>query len=249
MAQGALKPGSLWRRWDPHIHSPKTILNDQFKGENAWDTFYGTLEKLSPPVEAIGLTDYYILENYKKTVAAKAEGRLPNIELIFPNVELRLAIAAERSSPLNFHLLIAPEDPDHVTQAERFLSRLEFKIPGETFHCTRDDLIRLGYSHDKSIQADEAALRAGANQFKVEIDQFMGKWDASDWIQNNALIAVATSRSDGTASLQKDGSLAALRQKSNEWHTSCFRQRRAIAHFGLAKANCLRKKLPLIMVH
>ena len=27
--------GSRWHRWDPHLHAPGTLLNDQFGGD--WD--------------------------------------------------------------------------------------------------------------------------------------------------------------------------------------------------------------------
>ena len=240
---GTLKPGSLWRRWDPHIHSPETVLNDQFKGEDAWDDYFSKLEKLSPSIVAIGLTDYYLLETYEKTAAAKAAGRLSNIELIFPNVELRLAIAAGQSKPVNFHLLIAPDDPDHVTQAKRFLARLEFKVPGETYQCSREDLIRLGRAHDNSVKSDEVALSIGANQFKIEIDQFIEKWDASDWIQDNALIAVATSSNDGTASLQKDASLAALRQKVERMAHIMFAPKPSDRAFWLGQSKLSPEKI------
>jgi hypothetical protein len=26
--------GSLWNRWDPHIHAPGTVPNDQYRGED-----------------------------------------------------------------------------------------------------------------------------------------------------------------------------------------------------------------------
>lgn len=28
------KRGSLWHRWDPHIHTPGTALNDQYTGSD-----------------------------------------------------------------------------------------------------------------------------------------------------------------------------------------------------------------------
>jgi hypothetical protein len=31
--------GSVWHRWDPHVHTPGTALNDQYKGDDPWDTF------------------------------------------------------------------------------------------------------------------------------------------------------------------------------------------------------------------
>jgi len=27
-----LNSGSLWHRWEPHVHAPGTLLNNQFKG-------------------------------------------------------------------------------------------------------------------------------------------------------------------------------------------------------------------------
>jgi hypothetical protein len=27
-----ISAGSLWRRWEPHVHAPRTIFNNQFKG-------------------------------------------------------------------------------------------------------------------------------------------------------------------------------------------------------------------------
>jgi hypothetical protein len=31
--------GSEWRRWEPHIHGPITIMNNQYGGPNTWDEF------------------------------------------------------------------------------------------------------------------------------------------------------------------------------------------------------------------
>src|SRR5689334_7588367 len=34
---GAISRGSEWHRWDPHIHTPGTLLNDQFGSTEPWD--------------------------------------------------------------------------------------------------------------------------------------------------------------------------------------------------------------------
>lgn len=60
-----LNRGSQWHRWDPHIHSPGTVLNDQFRGGNAWNQYLDALEAEDPPIRAIGVTDYYLTDNYK----------------------------------------------------------------------------------------------------------------------------------------------------------------------------------------
>ena len=213
MSENSLSRGSLWRRWDPHIHAPGTVLNDQYGGEDAWEKYLTRLEKATPRIEAIGATDYCGIETYKKLDAYKREGRLPHVGLIFANIEMRYGIGTDSGSPVNFHLLVSPEDPDHVDQIERFLGRLTFKLPGELFRCDRDDLIRLGRHHEPSIADDEVAYATGVNQFKVNVDQLLEEWDASDWIQQNSLIAIAGKSNDGSSGLQSDASLAALRQK------------------------------------
>ena len=212
-ASQRLTRGSVWRRWDPHIHAPGTALNDQYSGEGVWETYFEALEAARPAIQAVGVTDYYLLDTYETVIAAKADGRLPSVGFIFPNVELRLATGTDHARAINFHLLIDPEVAGHVTQTRRFLARQIFRYRGEEYACTEDDLRALGRAHDGGCSSDEQALRTGVNQFKVEFDSFAERWEASEWIQRNALVAVATGRADGTAGLQKDASLAALRQK------------------------------------
>ena len=36
---GRLAPGSMWHRWDPHIHTPGTILADQYSAGVGWEQF------------------------------------------------------------------------------------------------------------------------------------------------------------------------------------------------------------------
>ena len=85
--------GSEWCRWEPHIHAPGTVLNNQFTGPTAWADYLSALEAATPTIEAIAVTDYYVTETYETVVAYKRAGRLPSVRLIFPNVELRLDVA------------------------------------------------------------------------------------------------------------------------------------------------------------
>ena len=36
--------GSIWHRWDPHIHTPGTALNDQYAGSDPWAAFLDAIE-------------------------------------------------------------------------------------------------------------------------------------------------------------------------------------------------------------
>lgn len=78
--------GSEWRRWEPHIHAPGTVMNNQFKGPTAWDDYLSALEAATPAIEAIAVTDYYVTETYQRVLEYKRAGRLPSVSLIFPNL-------------------------------------------------------------------------------------------------------------------------------------------------------------------
>lgn len=194
--------GSEWHRWEPHIHAPGTVLNNQFGATEPWESYLSTIEGLTPKVEAIAVTDYYVTDTYEALLKHKAAGRLPDVALLFPNIELRLDVAA-KSGFVNIHLLISPEDPDHLTEARRILSRLQFHAYNDRFDCTRDELIKLGKRADTSIVDDGAALRHGATQFKVNFDQLRKVVHESEWATKNILIAVAGAAGDGTSGLRQ----------------------------------------------
>ena len=63
-----LSRGSEWNRWDPHIHSLDTVLNDQFRGTDPWSSYLDALETKIPRIRAIGVTDYYLTDNYEKVL-------------------------------------------------------------------------------------------------------------------------------------------------------------------------------------
>lgn len=194
--------GSEWHRWEPHIHAPGTVLNNQFGSANPWEEYLSSLEKLTPQIEAIAVTDYYVTDTYEEFLRHKASGRLPGVKLIFPNIELRLDVAA-KSGFVNIHLLVSPEDPEHLSEVKRLLKRLQFPAYNDNFDCTREELIKLGKRADQSIIDDEAALRHGATQFKVNFNLLRKVFHESEWAKKNILIAVAGGSGDGTSGLRQ----------------------------------------------
>lgn len=194
--------GSEWRRWEPHIHAPGTILNNQFGSASPWEAYLSSLETATPRIEALAVTDYYLTDGYEEVRKYKEAGRLPDVQLIFPNVELRLDVAA-KSGFVNLHLLVSPEDPKHIEELHRLLHRLQFRAHGDTYNCSRQDLISLGKRADARISDDQAALTHGATQFKVNFDQLRRVLRESDWAQANILVAVAGAAGDGTSGLRQ----------------------------------------------
>lgn len=225
--------GSEWRRWEPHIHAPGTILNSQFGGGDPWGAYLTKLETLTPRIEAIAVTDYYVMETYEQVIAHKANGRLPEIKLIFPNIEVRLDVAA-KSGFVNLHLLVSPEDPDHVAQVCRILSRLQFRAFDDCFDCSRAELIRLGRRADPTLVDDRAALAHGATQFKVNFDRLRTVYSDSDWAKSNILIAVAGGAGDGTSGVRQAAD-ATVRQEIEKFAHVIFASSSAQRAFWLGE--------------
>lgn len=117
--------GSEWRKWDLHVHTPASI-NQNYGGDNqaAWDAFFEDLERLPPEFKVLGINDYIFIDGYRKVLSAKQTGRLANIDLILPVIELRVDKfgGTESLRRVNFHILFDALDPDLI--AEQFISGL-----------------------------------------------------------------------------------------------------------------------------
>lgn len=120
--------GSRWWKWDLHVHTPASI--EQEYGGNtdaAWEAFLTDLERLPQEFKVIGINDYLFLDGYRRVREARANGRLRNLDLVLPVIELRIdkfGGAGEKWSRVNFHVIFCDSlDPDDIEQ--QFLHRLD----------------------------------------------------------------------------------------------------------------------------
>ncbi len=102
--------GSEWRRWDLHIHTPKSIIQN-YGGDSktVWDAFIKKIASLPPEIKVISITDYLFCDGYEELLKRKSE--IPNIELIIPNIEFRLNTfsgTVNNTKRHNFHVLFDP---------------------------------------------------------------------------------------------------------------------------------------------
>lgn len=202
--------GSEWHRWEPHIHAPGTLQADKYPADG-WDAYLQAVESASPVIRAIGVTDYCVSRSYELAKAARERGRLRECALLFPNIELRLNTGTIKGNFVNIHLLVSPDDPDHVFELNRFLGRLVFSSFSDKFACTPEDLQRLGRLAGGATLDDEAALRHGAGQFKVSLDNLLESYRDIAWAQDNILIAISAN-ADGTSGV-KEAADATLREE------------------------------------
>jgi len=204
--------GSTWLRWEPHIHAPGTVLEDQFGGQNPLEEYLRRVESAVPTIRALGITDYYSLDTYEAVLKEKLAGRLPDCELVFPNVEMRLGIGTAKGKWVNVHLLVCPDDSDHVEQIKRFMTRLIFEAFDDTFSCTKDDLVRLGKCANSELTEEKSALEHGVTQFKVTLSNLKSAFKGNAWAEENILIAVAGNQGDGSSGV-RDAADVTLRQE------------------------------------
>jgi hypothetical protein len=226
--------GSLWHRWDPHLHAPGTLLNDQFKWD--WAAYLERIKNSSPGVKALGVTDYFSIGTYRSVREYFKKGELGEVELVFPNVEMRLDIKTEKKIPINIHLLFSPEDKNHEDEIERILGQLKFEYRERFYACTHPELSALGKDFLGKRDADELqARRTGANQFKVSLQDLRALFRQEKWLRRNCLVAVAGSSNDGTAGLQGHESYSAMRREIERFADIIFASTPSQIEFWLGK--------------
>ena len=222
--------GSTWRRWDLHIHTPDTILNDQFRD---WDEFLAAIEGQAA-VSALGVTDYFSITNYSKLKQFKEAGRIPGIDLLIPNIEFRIAPPNDNAKAVNIHLLVCPEDPNHEAEILNALSRLSWKYRDRNYSCLPDQLIALGRAFDPATVDDRAALRAGVTQFKVDFTRLRDWYHSEPWLHANSLVAVAAG-DDGLSGFQQDGAWGGYREEITRFSQMIFSGRPGERDFWLGR--------------
>lgn len=220
--------GSEWRRWDLHVHTPSTVLNDQF---GSWEEYLVAIEE-HPKVRVLGVTDYLSIANYSTLRHFRAKGRIPQIDLLIPNIEFRMAPPSDKATAVNIHLLVSPDDPNHEQEILNALSRLTWRYDSRNYSCLPEQLIALGRTFDPSSADDKAALRIGVTQFKIDFSELRKWYDNEPWLQKNSLIAVAAG-DDGLSGFQRDGAWGGYREEITRFSQIIFSGRPGEREFWL----------------
>lgn len=117
--------GSTWSKWDLHIHTPASHVQSYGNSEPAWQAFLADIEALPPEFTTLGINDYLTVDGYRRLREEKAGGRLGNVDLLLPVVELRISRFAGQSHwrRVNFHVVFSDEvGPEAIEQ--EFLSTI-----------------------------------------------------------------------------------------------------------------------------
>src|SRR5258708_27624932 len=201
--------GSVWRKWDLHVHTPDSLVHHYGgAGADVWDKFIEALSKLPPEFKVLGINDFIFMEGYKKVSAAKAAGKLPNIDLLLPVIELRLDKFGGSRTGLsrgNYHVIfsdaisadtiesqfLSARGPKYVLTAEMDALRKAGRWSGMP---TRQSLEDLGKAIIESVPEPErinygTPLREGFNNLCVSLDTIGGIL-GSPYFEGKVLTAV-----------------------------------------------------------
>jgi ribosomal protein S7 len=192
--------GSMWRKWDFHVHTPYSILNnnygfnpfemDESKLEVAFDDFVKKLftEAVANNIAAIGITDYFMIEGYKRIKnkyllsPEKMQECFPNEELrrkvesiyVFPNIELRLdTFVGEGASSVNYHVIFSNSVLEREIE-QNFLNQLEFKHDaGGRRPLTLDNIEEFGRTIKANNGNSGSDLKVGLEHVTVGYDTIL----------------------------------------------------------------------------
>ena len=208
--------GSVWGKWDFHVHTPYSILNNCFGFDpfDSADNFHErefdqyVIQLFTKAVEkdivAIGITDYFLLDGYKRIKEQyldspeKMEMCFPDEELrkkvqqiyVFPNIEFRLNIfVGNKSHAVNYHVIFSDDVPT-LQLEENFLHRLQFEInPRQTLPLTKNNIEIFGNSLICDKHETGSPLCVGLKNITVNNADILELLN-SDSLCNKHLIAI-----------------------------------------------------------
>lgn len=156
--------GSIWRKWDLHIHTPSTKSANNYRNtDESFDTYVDMLE--NSDVEVFGITDYFNIESYN-IFLEKFQSKYPSsTKAFFPNIEFRLDSKNSKDEHIQIHVIFS-NDNSTISKIPSFLNRLELvstASDGTKKYCCKNDLELVGY--DKAMVSKQRLLDELASNF------------------------------------------------------------------------------------
>ncbi len=173
--------GSEWRKWDLHIHTPLSI-NQEYGGDTkeVWEKFITALENLPNDVKVIGITDYYFIDGYEKVMTFKNNGRLKNIDKIFPILEFRIDTFASASESelqkINLHILFDVDENNLKSEIrsikDEFIGNIHLSSEHETSLLSIENL---------TIKSSDGKLKSGFAQLIPDTKEVFKIIESDKW--------------------------------------------------------------------
>ena len=208
--------GSSWNKWDFHVHTPYSLLNNgygfdpytEYEEADPFDEYVKILftKAIESGIVAIGITDYFSIEGYKRIKQFYLENEenmkrlFPNERMrekisklfVFPNIEFRLDTFVGRGSEsVNYHVIFS----DTVALSdieESFLRRLELiHTPKTTLPLTRNSIERIGQEYkDHNAGETRSDYLVGLERITVRYSQIIETLNESTVLAGKFLVSI-----------------------------------------------------------
>lgn len=176
--------GSTWHKWDMHIHTPYTKINNQYKEKGTDEIWKTYCEKLNDSgIDAFGITDYGSFENYLNLKRNRNSYGLKSYIFIFPNLELRVSGLTPKKredkdsyhSKVNIHILFSNNVEDK--ELETLLSRIYVKGPSgrnldflnNFSEIVRNDRFKYVPGYDIVLEALKSVFGINSNKYLIMV--------------------------------------------------------------------------------
>ncbi|WP_400263109.1 hypothetical protein ACFX5U_08585 [Sphingobacterium sp. SG20118] len=206
--------GSQWNKWNIHVHTVGTNKNDQFSLRDP-DAFYIHFFKaaLQNGINAIGITDYFSIDNYKIAVQflkeinskmsggefafTKNESELIQKIFILPNVELRMLPSTSSGKLINIHCIF---NPDYFDCLENdFFNSIENQAG---YKMNRADLIAYGKTFDSTTSDIKKLYNLGVDNYVIDPKTLKTLFENKPNLRDNTIVIISNSNKDGASGTQ-----------------------------------------------
>lgn len=163
--------GSTWNKWDLHIHSPLTHVNNNYMGK---DVNLFVDEVIKNELKLIAITNYWFLaENELEIIKAKFKEKQYPI-CILANVEFRIAQPNKSGEWINVHAVFS--ESIGTDRINKVLSRIKLQNTTDdkkTIWCSKDSMDESKINFNEAI-IDYETLSDGLNKaFTIGKDFFI----------------------------------------------------------------------------
>ena len=209
--------GSTWGKWDFHVHTPYSILNNGFNfnpfdsednfHEKEFDDYVTKLftKAIENNIVAIGITDYFMIEGYKRikeqylNCPEKLAKCFPDDDIrnkvkgiyVFPNIEFRIDnFVGKNAHSVNYHVIFSDDVPVQAIK-ENFLHNLHFAFGNNTTRpLTLSNIELFGESTIKTKGTKGEPLLIGLENITVSAEEIRRKINEISELSKKFLIAI-----------------------------------------------------------
>jgi hypothetical protein len=166
----AFSRGSEWRKWDLHLHTPQTRLNNGYTG--GWTPFLEELARYDASV--IGITNYFCFQDNELETVRGGLQKLGVQKTILGNLEFRIAQPNKNGEFINVHVLFS--ERLSTSEISRHIAKLRLLNTADpsgqrAIYCTHDDVNSAGLDFSKTLI-----------DFSVLVEHLKSHFDRSDYL-------------------------------------------------------------------